>query len=194
MRERFWGSMSLRLSLSDHSLQSNMPGLRVLSMAVRLSLFSTKEHPMSNHTACTKGGAMAEGHKTRRSALRALAGASALAIPTISAIADAFSDPIFVAIERYKAAYDARQATSFALDDLMYDPEGREVSDAEWDAYDRARATEDAAFDELLTRAPTTAAGMRAALAHFISFDDGRFSDEMRRFLATLVESPLFVA
>jgi hypothetical protein len=35
---------------------------------------------------------------------------------------------------------------------------------------------------------------MRAALAHFISFDDGRFSNEMRRFLATLVKSPLFAA
>jgi hypothetical protein len=164
-------------------------------MAVRLSLFSTQEHPMSNHTASTKGGPMAaEGHKTRRSALRALAGASALAIPTISAIADAFSDPIFVAIERHKAAYDARQATSFALDDLMNNPEAREVSDADWDAHDPARVSEDAAFDELLTRAPTTAAGMRAALAHFISFDDGRFSEKMRRFLATLVKSPLFAA
>jgi hypothetical protein len=67
--------------------------------------FSAQEHPMSNHAVSTKGGAMAaEGHKTRRSALRALAGASALAIPTISSIADAFSDPIFVAIERHKAA------------------------------------------------------------------------------------------
>jgi hypothetical protein len=74
----------------------------------------------------------------------------------------------------------------------MYNSEGRGVSDADWDAHDRARASEDAAFDELLTRAPTTAAGMRAALAHFISFDDGRFSDEMRRFLAALVKSPLF--
>ena len=79
------------------------------------------------------------------------------------------------------------------MDDLINASE-REVSDAEWDAYERARATEDAAFDELLTRAPTTAAGMRAALVHFISFDDGRFSEKMRRFLATLVESPLFAA
>jgi hypothetical protein len=108
----------------------------------------------------------ADGHKTRRAALRALAGASTLAVPTISAIADAFSDPIFVAIEEHKAACCAREATSFALDDLMNNPEAPVVSDAEWDAYDRARATEDAAFAELLTRVPTTAAGMRAASAH----------------------------
>ena len=150
---------------------------------------------MSKHSVSTKGGAMAgECHKTRRAALRALAGASSLAIPTISAIAEGFSDPIFVAIERHKAACNAREATSFALDDLMNNPEGREVSQAEWDAYDRARATEDAAFDELLTRVPTTAAGMRAALAHFISFDDGRFREKMRRFLATLIKSILFAA
>jgi hypothetical protein len=150
---------------------------------------------MSKRTVPNEDGAKtAEGHKTRRAALCALAGASALAIPTISAIADGFSDPIFVAIERHKAAFKAREATSFALDDLMNNPEGREVSQAEWDAYDRARATEDAAFDELLTGTPTTAAGMRAALAHFIGFDDGRFSEKMRRFLATLVKSPLFAA
>ena len=76
----------------------------------------------------------------------------------------------------------------------MNNPESHEVSDADWDAYDRARDTEDAAFDELLTRAPTTAAGMRTALAHFISFDDGRFSEKMRRFLATLMKSTLFAA
>jgi hypothetical protein len=130
-----------------------------------------------------------EGHKTRRAALRALAGASALAVPTISAIADALSDPIFTAIERHKAACNARDATRFAMDDVI---NTREASQAEWAAYERAHEDEDAAFDELLARSPTTAAGMRAALAHFISFDDGRFSDEMRRFLATLLKSPVF--
>jgi len=149
---------------------------------------------MSNPTVSTKCGAMAaEGHKTRRAALRALFGASALAIPTIGAISDALSDPIFAAIERHRAACIARDATRFTMDDLINASE-REVSDAEWDAYERAHEDEDAAFDELLTRVPTTAAGMRAALAHFISFDDGRFSEKMRRFLATLAKSPLFSA
>ena len=107
---------------------------------------------MSKHTVSTKGGAMAaEGHKTRRAALRALVGASALAIPTISSIAAALADPIFAAIERHKAAYDAREAASFAMDDVINT--SREVSDAEWDAYERAHENEDAAFDELLTRA-----------------------------------------
>ena len=148
---------------------------------------------MSKHTVTTKGGAMAaEGHKTRRAALRALVGASALAIPTISAIADAISDPIFVAIERHKAAYNAREATSFALDDLM---NNREVSQAEWDACDRARAAEDAAFDELLTTGgPETAAGMRATIAHLISLDDGRLTQKMRQLLALLQNSPVLAS
>jgi hypothetical protein len=132
----------------------------------------------------------AEGHKTRRAAFRVLAGASAFAVPTtISAIADALYDPIFVAIERHQAAYIAREATSFALDDLM---NNREVSQAEWDANDRARAAEDAAFDELLmTGAPKTAAGTRAIIAHLISLDDGRQSQKMRQLLALLLKSPL---
>jgi hypothetical protein len=159
-----------------------------------LPLFQPRTIRCRNTPFPPKGATAAEGHRTRRAALRALAGASALALPTIGSIADVPADPIFTAIERHKAACNAREATSFPLDDLMNNPDAPGVSDAEWDACDRARATEDAAFDELLTRVPTTAAGMRAALAHFISFDDGRFSEKMRRFLATLVKSPLFVA
>jgi hypothetical protein len=119
-----------------------------------------------------------------------MAGASALAIPTISPIAHALSDPIFVAIERHKAAYIAREATSFALNDLMNNPEAGGVSDAEWDACDLARAAEDAAFDELLmVGAPKTAAGMRETIAHLISLDDGRLSQKMRQLLSLLLKS-----
>jgi hypothetical protein len=77
-------------------------------------------------------------------------------------------------MEHHQAACNARGTTSFALDDLMNNPEAREVSDADWDACDQARAAETSC-----TRPPTTAAGMRAALAHFISFDDGRFSEKI---------------
>jgi hypothetical protein len=143
---------------------------------------------MSKHAVSTKGGAMAaEGHETRRAALRALAGASALALPTISAIADALLDSIFVAIESHKAACNARDATRFAMDDVI---NTREASQAEWDAYERAHENEDAAFDELLTTgAPETAAGTRAIIAHLISLDDGRLSQKMRQLLLLLLKS-----
>ncbi|MGO9815274.1 MAG: hypothetical protein ACLP53_31460, partial [Isosphaeraceae bacterium] len=85
---------------------------------------------------------------------------------------------------------EAALATSFAMDDVI---NTREASDAEWealwDALDPARKDEDAAFDELLTKAPTTAAGVRAVVAHVISIDDGRLSQKMRQLLALLTKS-----
>ena len=54
---------------------------------------------MSNHAVSTESGAMAaEGHKSRRAALRALVGASALAIPAIGTGVSALGDPILAAI------------------------------------------------------------------------------------------------
>jgi hypothetical protein len=145
---------------------------------------------MSKHTVLPEGKPMtAMGHKTRRAALRALVGASALAIPSIGSAASAPGDPIFTAIARHEAAYDALNATRFAVDDVMYNPEGRGVSDAEWDAYDRAHENEDEAFDELIAAAPKTFAGMRAIIAHLICIDDGRLSRKMRQLLALLLNS-----
>ena len=146
---------------------------------------------MSEHAASPEGGAIAaEAHKTRRAALRTLVGASALAIPTIGASAGARPDPILAAIERHKAAYEAALALSFAIDDVIYTPE-REVSEAEWDALQRAHENEDAAFDALLTAPPETSLGMRAIIAHLISIDDGGLSPKVRQLLALLQKSRL---
>jgi hypothetical protein len=146
---------------------------------------------MSKHTVSAEGGAIAaEAHKTRRAALRALVGASALAIPTIGSIAPALGDPIFTAIARHKAAYEAALALRFAVDDAINNPEGREVSEAEWDAFERARDDEEA-FDELVTGKPETSAGMQAIIAHLVSLDDGRLSEKMRQLLALLQKSRL---
>jgi hypothetical protein len=147
---------------------------------------------MSKYTTLTKGGAMAaHGHKTRRATLRALVGASVLAVPTIGAIAGFLPDPILAAIERHKAAYQALNATRFALDEVIYNPEGREVSQSEWDALHQAHENEDAAFDALLTSPPETCLGMRATIAHLISIDDGRLSQEIRQLLRLLLDSLL---
>jgi len=146
---------------------------------------------MSKHAASPESGAIAvEAHKTRRAALRALVGAGALAIPTIGAIAGARPDPILAAIERHKAAYEAALALSFAIDDVIYTPE-REVSEAEWEALQRAHENENAAFEALLTAAPETCAGMRAVVAHLSFLDDGRLSPKVRQLLALLQKSRL---
>jgi hypothetical protein len=150
---------------------------------------------MSKNTLSTKGGAMAaDGHKTRRAALRALAGASVLVVPTIGAIAGSVQDPILPAIARHKAAYETALALSFAIDDLINTPEGRAVSEAEWDALERAHENESAAFDALLTVPPETAAGMRAIIANLVSIDDGRLSRKMRQLLALLLKSQVLAS
>ena len=95
-RQAAWPSIPLRrFRLSDQGFNRTSWGF-VFPEWQPASLPSfTKDHPMSKHTVSTKGGAMvAEGHKTRRAALSSQAGASALAISTISAIAGALRDPI----------------------------------------------------------------------------------------------------
>ncbi len=145
---------------------------------------------MSKRTVSAKGGALpAEGYKTHRAALGALA--SALVIPKIAARA-ATADPIFAAIERHKTAWRAVGALSPSIDDVAAMRKGREVARAERDAYERASATEENALDELLTTTPETAAGMRATIAYLVSFDDGRLPDNLGLFLATLLKSPSF--
>ena len=142
---------------------------------------------MSKNTLSTESGATAaDGHKTRRAALCALAGVSALAIPIVTASASARPDPIFTAIRRHRSSYQSLEATRYAMQDLISE---REVSKAEWDAYDRAHENEDAAFDELVADEPKTPAGMRAIIAHLISIDDGRLSPKMRQLLALLLRS-----
>ncbi len=132
-----------------------------------------------------------EGHATRRAALGVLVGVGALGIPAIGSIASTLGDPVFAAIARHNAAFEARKAARFAIDDQINNPEGCEVSEAKWDAFQRAHENENAAFDALLTAAPETSLGMRAITAHLIRIDDGRLSLEMRRLLALLRDSPL---
>ncbi len=146
---------------------------------------------MSKHIISNGGAIAAEGHKTRRAALHALASASALVIPKVAARA-ATADPIITAIERHKAAWTTVGAMAPTVDEVVAMREGREVARAEWDAYQRASAMEKQALDQLLATAPATAVGMRAAIAYLVSFDDGRLPDDLGLFLATLLKSPLF--
>ena len=178
------------LAAQSHRLRPIVP--RLVASASKPIAFLAKEFPMLKNTVSTKGGVLAaDGHKTRRAALRALAGPSVLVFPTISSLASTFRDPVFTAIARHKAGYEACLATRFAIDDLINNPEAREVSEAEWDALQRAHENENAAFGLLLTAPPETSLGMRAIIAHLISIDNGRLSQEMRQLLALLQDSPL---
>jgi hypothetical protein len=146
---------------------------------------------MSKRTVSAKGGAMpAEGHRTRRAALGALA--SALAIPKIGAMA-ALPDPIFAAIERHSAAWRAVERLSPAIDVVAAMREGREITQADWGASEHGSAMEEQALDTLLNTAPTTAAGVRAALQYLLGYDDGRLPDNIGQFLVTVLKSPLLI-
>ena len=150
---------------------------------------------MSLSTASHKRAVIpVEGRKTRRAALGALVAAGALAIPTIVSIASSFADPIFSAVARHKSAYDAAVALRFTIDDIINNPEGRGVTEAEWEACDRAWEDEDATFDQLLACPPRTLAGTRAIIAHLLYLDDGRLSAKMKRLLALLLRSQALVA
>jgi hypothetical protein len=146
---------------------------------------------MSKRTVSAKGGATpAEGHRTRRAALGALA--SALAIPKIGAMA-ALPDPIFAAIERHSAAWAIVATMAPAVDEVAAMRKGREIAQVDWDAYERASALAEAALDSLLTMPPASFAGIRAAMEYLTGYDDGRLPDNIGQFLVTLLKSPLFV-
>jgi hypothetical protein len=131
----------------------------------------------------------AEGGKTRRVALAASIAVGPFAMPAIGAITDSFVDPTFRAIPSRRAAYDAALALRFAIDDLINNSAALEVTAANWYAYDRAIASEDATFDDLLSCARQTLAGIRATIAHLIYLDDGRITEKMRRLPSPLLQS-----
>jgi hypothetical protein len=143
---------------------------------------------MSKRTVSAKGGAMAAGgHKTRRAALGALA--SALAIPKIAAMA-ALPDPIFAAIERHRSTWAAVEAMAPIVDEVAAMRKGRKVTQADWEASERASAMDEQALNLLLNTAPTTAAGMRAAIQYLFGYDDGRLPENIGQFLVSLLKSP----
>ena len=65
--------------------------------------------------------------------------------------------------------------------------DGREASDADRAARAANRA-ETEASNALIAIAPTTLAGMRAAIAWFVQYDDGCIPETSGRFLAILVQ------
>ena len=141
---------------------------------------------MSKRTVLAKGVAMsAESRVTRRAALGALAGASIF--PQISDIVAEQADPVIAVLQRHKAVWVAADAPSPSVDDVLAKRKGRKASQVDRDAHERASSREAEALDELLATPPTTAAGLRAAIEHLVSFDDGCLSESARPLLATFL-------
>ena len=111
----------------------------------------------------------------------ALTGPSLAAAPSLTLQSP--PDPILAAIERHKKAFDIFADASVAADE--------NASEANEAALARATAAEREALDALYQTPPQTAAGMRAAVAHFVEYDMGCVPECSGRFLSTLLRSPV---
>jgi len=123
---------------------------------------------------------------TRRAIIGATATSVIVASPIISV---AGTDPILAIIDRHRAALAELTAASIATDEVKASNEGREVAP---DAYDRLEVATDADFElrELLaSTAPTTMAGLAAAISWLMEYDEGCLPETSGRFLRTLAKS-----
>ena len=109
----------------------------------------------------------------RRAIIGAIATAPAAAIPMFAPASE--TDPIFALIERHRRAARAFEDAASMADEIE--------ADSSIDALGEA---ESAAMEALLSTAPRTAAGVRAALQYLADFDE----DFLPVFVKTLVAAP----
>ena len=99
-------------------------------------------------------------------------------------------EPILAAIARHQAAEVAFTDTLRPVDRVAARLEGREVTQADTQAFEAAHAAEEEAIEALLETVPLTWLGVRCALAYLVEMQDGY---HLRDFIPTLLESPVFV-
>jgi hypothetical protein len=132
-------------------------------------------------------------HASRRLFLAAGPASAVFAALGVAAAIPAL-DPVFAAIERHRAAWDAYGVTCYRTDDVLAKQQGREVTQADEDAVEEAGEFERQAIADLIETPPQTTAGMRAAIAHLIAIEYGSVPEMGGRFLPALLQSPLFAA
>ena len=98
-------------------------------------------------------------------------------------------DPIFAAIERHRAAWDAFGAAGPAADNILAKQQGRVVTQSDCDALDAASEFEREAFGEMLNTSPTTLPGLRAAVEHLAEIERGCVPEASGYFLFKLLEN-----
>jgi hypothetical protein len=101
-------------------------------------------------------------------------------------------DPVFAAIKRHKAAWDALPAVLAAVDEVAAEKQGREITAADKEAHRQAHDDLGAARDEFEATIPTTTAGLRAALEYAIEIDRDCIPEVGGRIAPALLKSPLF--
>ena len=124
----------------------------------------------------------------RRAALGAIAVLPALAG---DAFGDPARDPVLAAIERHKTAWRAFRAACDRTDEVKAESNGRGVTEADEAAYHAANEVEERAFEAPLDMPLQTAQGAVAQIEYLRQLDFDLISGASRRFLATLLRSPL---
>jgi hypothetical protein len=128
---------------------------------------------------------------SRRAALGALASVPALAILPAVALA-APVDPIFDAIGRHRAAFAIFSQAYSRTDEVLARRQCREITDDDEAAWLTSCQGESEALDEFFAIAPTTMAGMRAALAYVVEIHSDCAPETGARIAESLLKSPLF--
>jgi hypothetical protein len=103
-------------------------------------------------------------------------------------------DPIFAAIEQHARDWARYVDLSIRNDCVAAEQDGRTITQEDEAAFKAAGLTADESLAALKVTAPTTLAGMRAAIEHFVEFDKGCIPEDSGYFLATLLRSPLLAA
>jgi len=131
----------------------------------------------------------------RRAFLRQLTAAAALTVPLAAAAMPytGESDPIFPAIDRHRRLEVAFGDTCRLTDEVAAREEGRTITAADHEIFERAEDAADEALEVLIATTPTTVAGVRAMLTYV--FDHRRFGwlDEEREeaCITSVLRSPV---
>jgi hypothetical protein len=112
-------------------------------------------------------------------------------VPSWTGAGALVADPVLAAIERHRRAYDAFLEVwgQTNVSDLYDRANAEESAAAELRRFRGLETEEEAAFSSLLATSPATKASAIACVKHVA--DCGLASDEMRAWLAMMVESPL---
>lgn len=118
----------------------------------------------------------------------------AMATSVLPAVAVARpTDPIFAAIERHRSAFKEFVDASLAADEVKAEKDGRKVTHEAEDRLDAAIIADTEEAELLVSTSPETKAGLAAAVAWLLEYDQGCIPDTSGRFLRALATSPLLM-
>lgn len=134
----------------------------------------------------------AQSHASRRLFLAAGSAATVFgALSQAAAVAVTDDDPIFTAIDRHRFAWRALSQANDGICPVLAKEHDRKVSKADQVLYAAADKEESEALDALLGTAPTSKAGIRAAIEYLSEFDVTGFPDNLAAFHVSLLRSPV---